>query len=473
LGAKYHLKPWEIAWQHKLRDWKESRFGLKLIQKIPHNLLDKIPYEAIPFWIASILVGIVSVGYEKLFELVESTSVKIFEYNPYLIFFLAPVFMFLSWFLVHRYEKNATGAGIPQLLAAVKIAGTRNSYLVDTLLNLKIIWVKVLSSLALLIGGGAIGREGPMLQISGSIFETVYRLIPEKWPKVSQKVMLITGGASGLAAAFNTPLGGIVYAVEELTKSHIGKFRTAVFGAVIISGLTAQLFLGSYLFLGFPKVNKLPLLGLLWVVFFAFISGYIGSLFTQGILKISEIRKKVKKGSHRALFLIMISLIFATLVFFTGKYTMGTGKHLINEILFSAEELPWFMFPARLFGSLLSFSIGGAGGIFATSLASGAALGHFLVSSLNMAQENHNIMVLVCMVGFLTGVTRTPFTAAILVLEMTDRHSAIFYFLMAGMIANLAANLVSTHSFYSQMESEIIKDMGLKTKVKDSPKSVK
>ena len=74
-----------------------------------------------------------------------------------------------------------------------------------------------------------LGEKVLPLQISGSIFQSVYRLIPESWPKVSQKIMLITGGASGLAAAFNTPLGGIVYVVEELTKSHIGKFRTACF----------------------------------------------------------------------------------------------------------------------------------------------------------------------------------------------------------------------------------------------------
>ena len=351
-------------------------------------------------------------------------------------------------------------------MAAVKIADTRNGFLVDKLLNLKIIGIKILSSLALLLGGGAIGREGPMLQISGSIFETVYRLIPEKWPKVSQKVMLITGGASGLAAAFNTPLGGIVYVIEELTKSHIGKFRTAVFGAVIISGLTAQIFLGPYLFLGFPKVNKLPFLSLLWVAGFAFISGYLGSVFAKGISVISKLRNNIKKGSHRFLIIMCFSLLFATMVFFTGHFSMGTGKHLINNILFTNEDLPWFTFPARMLGSFLSFSIGGAGGIFSTCLSSGAALGHLLVNTLNLGQENHNLMVLICMIGFLTGVTRSPFTAAILVLEMTDRHSAIFYFLMAGMIANVAANIITSQSYYGLKETEILKNLGLKIKSK-------
>lgn len=464
MKPKYHLKPWELKWHHTLRNWKETRFGLKIIGGIPEEIRSKIPYEAIPLWIASVLVGLVSVFYEKLFHWFEEAGVRLFEHNPYFIFAAAPLMMLLSWFIVDRYDKNATGAGIPQLMAAVEIAETKNGFLVDKLLNIKIIIVKIASSLVLLLGGGAIGREGPMLQISGSVFETVYRLIPEKWPRVSQKIMLITGGASGLAAAFNTPLGGIVYVVEELTKSHIGKFRTAVFSAVIISGLTAQVFLGSYLFLGFPKVQTLPFLALIWVAIFAFLAGYIGSLFTKAILKLSKLREKLKTSFHKISFVIFIGLLFATLVFFTGKNSMGTGKQLINQILFTHDQLPWYTLPARVFGSLLSFSSGGAGGIFATTLSSGAALGHFLVRLLHISADYHNILVLVCMIGFLTGVTRSPFTASILVLEMTDRHSAIFYFLLAGMIANVAANIVSDKSFYVWKYQEILRELGVKEK---------
>ena len=95
----------------------------------------------------------------------------------------------------------------------------------------------------------------PPLQIAGSIYRTVHKLLPPFWPNVSRQIMMITGGAAGLSAAFNTPLGGIVFAVEELTKTHIAQFRTAVLTAVILSGMTAQWLLGPYLMLGYPKLQ--------------------------------------------------------------------------------------------------------------------------------------------------------------------------------------------------------------------------
>ena len=123
-------------------------------------------------------------------------------------------------------------------------------------LNLRIIIVKIASSIAMILGGGAIGREGPTLQIAGSIYRTVHKLLPPFWPKVSRKVMMVTGGAAGLSAAFNTPLGGIVFAIEELTRTHIAKFRTAVLSSVILSGMTAQWLLGPYLLYGYPKWQR-------------------------------------------------------------------------------------------------------------------------------------------------------------------------------------------------------------------------
>src|SRR6202012_4632908 len=118
-------------------------------------------------------------------------------------------------------------------------------------------FIKILSSLVMALGGGVIGREGPTIQMAGSIFRKVNEWLPKWWPKVSKRNMIMTGAAAGLAAAFNTPLGGIVFAVEELTRTHISYFKTALFTAVILAGLTAQALLGPYLYLGYPDVSHL------------------------------------------------------------------------------------------------------------------------------------------------------------------------------------------------------------------------
>jgi H+/Cl- antiporter ClcA len=111
----------------------------------------------------------------------------------------------------------------------------------------------------MILGGGVVGREGPTIQIAGSVFRKINLLLPDWWPKISKRNMIMTGAVAGLAAAFNTPLGGIVFAIEELTKTHISFFRTALFTAVIIAGLTAQALFGPYLYLVYPVIKGLSL----------------------------------------------------------------------------------------------------------------------------------------------------------------------------------------------------------------------
>ena len=112
------------------------------------------------------------------------------------------------------------------------------------------------------------------------------------WPKISKKNMIMTGAAAGLAAAFNTPLGGIVFAVEELTKTHINYFKTALFTAVIIAGLTAQGLLGPYLYLGYPNVLHFSSYIIFAVVLVAIITGLAGSTMAKIILSLLRWKRK-------------------------------------------------------------------------------------------------------------------------------------------------------------------------------------
>lgn len=444
MKRRFHLSPWEIRLYRNL-----SLAGKFARRKVLENPNLRIPFQAIPLWVASLLTGLVAVAYEYLFLFFERLGRFIAAPHSWWVLLTTPAFFAAAWYATMRLAPNAGGSGIPQLLAAVDLAGTPRQAMVGRLLSVRIGLVKIGSSLVLLLGGGAIGREGPTLQVAGSVFETVYRVIPAGWARVSHRIMLITGGASGLAAAFNTPLGGIVYALEELTKSHIARFRTAVFSAVIIAGMTAQTFLGSYLYLGYPRLSALPF-SLIWaVVVISFVSGTLGAAFTRGLLWIGKFRNRFPGKAGQLAFVTGLGLLFAVVLYLTGDTAMGTGKPLINRILFEGTgSAPWYAFPVRFLGSALSFSTGSAGGIFATSLSSGASLGALMVHWGSIPAEHHNLLILVSMIGFLTGVTRTPFTAAILVLEMTDRHSAIFFFLLAGMVSNLGAAQVMSRSYY-------------------------
>jgi H+/Cl- antiporter ClcA len=344
-------------------------------------------------------------------------------------------------------------------MAAIELANPRQHHLISRLLNLRIIVVKVLSSLSVILGGGLIGREGPTIQIAGSIFRKVNEALPAWWPKISKKNMIMTGAAAGLAAAFNTPMGGIVFAVEELTRTHIRYFKTALFTAVIIAGLTAQGLFGPYLYLGYPGVSGLSPYIFLGVIGVGLVSGLGGSLTSVGMLRLMDWKKKFPKTTQQLLFALGCGLVVALLAFFSSPALIGSGKDLMTQTLFTSEKyLPWYAPVVRIAGSIFSYGAGAAGGVFAPALASGASIGSLLSSWLHLSGADTNLLVLAGMVGFLTGITRTPFTSAILVLEMTDRHSLIFYLMLAGMLAGLVSALVDRHSFYDHLKMQYLRE---------------
>lgn len=270
----------------------------------------------------------------------------------------------------------------------------------------------------------------------------------------------MTGAAAGLAAAFNTPLGGIVFAIEELTKTHISYFRTALFTAVIIAGLTAQGLFGPYLYLGYPVIKGLSTYIFLGVILVAMLAGLGGSLSGRAMLGFANLRSRLKKQNQKILFVIMCGLVVASLGFITNTGLIGSGKIIMTQVLFTSDKyLPWYAPIVRMTGSIFSFSTGAAGGVFAPALSSGACIGSVLSGWMNLSDSNANLLILSGMVGFLTGITRTPFTSSIIVLEMTDRHNLIFYLMMAGMVASLVSLLIDKHSLYDRLKIRYLKEI--------------
>lgn len=424
-------------------------------EKLKENLL-----QAVPFWIGSIITGIIAVLYARIFAFGEQTLHKILHWHLWMIFIIAPVGFVLSWWLVKRYAPFAKGSGIPQVMAAVELANPKDNHLIYKLLSLRIIVIKIFSSFVLVSSGGAIGREGPTIQIAGSIFRKVYELLPDWWPKISKKNMILTGAAAGLSAAFNTPLGGIVFAVEELSKTHINYFKTALFTAVIIAGLTAQSLAGSYLYLAYPKTNDVTLWIMFPIIFVAGISGILSSQLSVAMLKINRLKRKLKTDLANIVFLIICGLIVAAIAYFINTDILGSGKDIIERVLFTDDKTEaWYVPILRMLGPALAFTSGGAGGIFAPALSTGATLGSVFANVMNLTDNETNVLILAGMVSFLTGITRAPFTSAILVLEMTDRHSLIFHLMLAGMMSSIFSVLVSRNSLYEALKLNFINDI--------------
>src|SRR5262249_11082679 len=206
------------------------------------------------------------------------------------------------------------------------------------LLSVRIIIIKVLSSLVMVFGGGVIGREGPTIQIAGSIFRKINEWLPSWWPKISKRNMIMTGAAAGLAAAFNTPLGGIVFAVEELTRTHISYFKTALFTAVIIAGLTAQAFLGPYLYLGYPDVTHLPVSIFPLIVLVALPAGLGGAAMSKLMLRIFAWKATFRFTRQHLVYIAGCALLLAATAFFIDARVLGSGKGVMTTALFTDNK---------------------------------------------------------------------------------------------------------------------------------------
>ncbi|SET50793.1 chloride channel protein [Hymenobacter actinosclerus] len=412
---------------------------------------------ALPFWVGAFITGLVAVLYAKLFAWAEAGTRYVYHHSPeskWWFVLLTPLCFFIGWWLVNRYAPFARGSGIPQVTAAIDLSNPRHNYKVNRLLSMRVLGIKILSSLFVILGGGIIGREGPTIQISAAIFRQINRWLPGWYPKISKRNMIITGAAAGLASAFNTPLGGIVFAIEELTRTHLNFFKSALLTGVIIAGLTALNLLGPYLYLGYPRLDNIPI----WMVFVVMLVAIIGGLAASGmgeaILFIMRRKERLTSNVEKMVFPLVCGLLIALLAILVDERILGSGREIMLDTLFTENKrLSWYVPVLRVLGSILTFSTGVAGGIFAPALSAGASIGAVVAGWMYLSDTATNLLVLCGMVGFLTGITRSPFTSSILVIEMTNSHNIIFYLMMTALLANLISNLVNRHGFYDQLKS--------------------
>lgn len=432
----------------KFRQFTQSLRQLTHLDELQNHFLFNLP-----FWIAAGITGIISVLYARLFVFCEDWALA--HSSGYLILVLAPVTITVSFLLAHFFSREASGSGIPQIMASVATPENQTG-LHGRLFGFRMLIVKILGACVCVLGGGSTGREGPTLQISAAIFYQVSRLWPKSLPRPQQTLMVLAGGAGGLAAAFNTPLGGVVFAIEELSKTHISHIRTSIFQAVIICGVVAQMFMGNYLYLGQHELSQDMSGVLTQTLILAFLIGLVGAGFAQLLYFAGRWRSRQKFGGKLAITLAC-GLCFSLVFWICGPTTLGGGKRFMLEALQHADSGANVFFPvARVLGNFFTYVAGAIGGIFAPALASGAAIAQYLTSEFHL--QAPRVMMLVGMAAFLTGVTRTPFTSFVLVLEMSDSHEVILYLMLSAFVASLAGYLISPRSFYEQAAHDILQE---------------
>ncbi len=138
----------------------KTRFKLKhLFDQIRNERLRQNLLQALPFWVASFLTGLAAIVYAQSFAMAENFTTVIFHYHAWLLFIISPACFISAWWLVKKFAPYSRGSGIPQVMAAVELATPKNNDKIKKLLSFKIIFVKFFSSMILVVGGGAVGRE--------------------------------------------------------------------------------------------------------------------------------------------------------------------------------------------------------------------------------------------------------------------------------------------------------------------------
>lgn len=409
----------------------------------------------IPYWVAAALVSAVSILFAKTFAWSESMALNWVVATPQFAFVLVPAGMLISTGIVEFISWGAGGSGIPQLLAAVEVTRTPGA-LSKKLLGPKMIISKFLGSCLCVAGGGVTGREGPNLQISAGVFYLVQKI----WIRLRLKFvpdlqsMVMAGGAAGLASAFNTPLGGVVFAIEELAKVHVSVIRTYTFHAVIIAGFLTQALLGNYLYFGKFELSGPTGAEIFPLIVASAIIGLLGGIFGKAIVVTLDWR--IKRSRNMRFFMTFVfGLAVATLIYLYGRPSAGSGREVITNLLLQYHEpAPFSLGLVRGFGNFFTYCGGVVGGVFAPALSTGAAFGSWMGGL--MPGGNVQVWVLMGMVAFLTGLTRTPFTSLVLVLEMTDTHNVILTLMLSAIIAQSAAWIIDPISFYEHMSYRIV-----------------
>jgi H+/Cl- antiporter ClcA len=346
----------------------------------------------------------------------------------------------IAW-LTRRWLPGAAGSGIPQVMAALDSATPRplRRLYVSTRLTIG----KMLLTAGGLLGGLSLGREGPSVQIAAGVMHHARRWLPER-TTVNEHGLLVAGGAAGIAAAFNTPLGGIMFAIEELSRRPEERSSGLLIAAIVLAGLMSVSIYGNVTYFGVIHVPDLAGSLLAPGLTVALACGLAGGLFARllivstvgGVDGLSRWRRRspvaFAAGCGFAVALIGIA---------TDGAVYGSGYEQTRALLDGAQgHAPMYTLMKAVATWITTWS-GVPAGIFAPSLAIGAGIGSDVASLTGFVERPALIALGMC--GFLAAVTQAPLTSFIIVMEMIAGHSMVLSLMTCALVSSLVSRLIS------------------------------
>lgn len=407
-------------------------------------------------WAAASLVGCVAVAFARLSDAAQGVFR---ELPPGALRWLLPPagFALIAW-VTRSCFVGAEGSGIPQTIHALRHdlseLGTR-------FMRARVIVGRVVLTVAGLLCGASIGREGPTVHVGAAILQSAGRWMPRGNAAIRHHTLVMAGGAAGIAAAFNTPLAGVVFAIEELSRSFEERTSGTAITAVVLAGITAIGLAGNYSYFGTPDLAGKGGGVSLAMLTIAISGGLFGGVFSRVLLFVT---RGLPGGLGRfqvqrpVLFAACCGLLVAALGAMSGGQTYGTGYAEARAAIEGQAAMPWTYAPARALATLTALVSGIPGGLFAPSLSVGAGLGQWESALLGESAGPHWAVLGMC--GYLAGMTQAPLTAFVIVLEMTGGHSMALALMLTAAIGAGTSRLVSPSLYRTLAERYVPSNSG-------------
>jgi len=400
------------------------------------------------FWIGAILVSAAAMIFASLATRADELFHHTISPHPLAALAICPAGFALCAALTKRFFPGAQGSGIPQVIAAADIRDARQ---IRFILSMRLALAKLALTVLGLASGASIGREGPTVQIGASIMRALGDAAEVTKPE-QMRALVLAGGAAGVAAAFNTPLAGVVFAIEELSGSFEHRTSGRVLSAVIVAGIATTAWAGNHSYFGHTSAELEFGAGWRAVI----LCGVLGGVFGGGFAALLLAMARGLPGLAGRLvarfpvaFAALCGLCLAGLGLSLHGAVFGTGYAQARAMVGGAMDLPLHFFAAKLLATLVSYASGIPGGIFAPSLAVGAGLGRCVALLVPAAPAG--AVVLLGMAAYFAGVVQAPITAAVIVMEMTDNQAMTIPLMAASFLAYGVSRLLCRRPLYGAL----------------------
>jgi CIC family chloride channel protein len=350
--------------------------------------------------------------------------------------------------LIYRFAREAKGHGVPEVMEAVAVRGG--------IIRPRVALVKALASAICIGTGGSVGREGPIAQIGSALGSTIGQVLKLSDERVSN--LVACGAAGGIAATFNAPIAGSIFALEVI----LGQFHAVYFGAVVISAVTADVI--AHTFEGGLRAFAVPEYALVspWELVLYAVLGALAALAAIVFVRLLYLSEDLWDQIHFPEYLkpVLGGLVLGGVGLLTFKIdglprVFGVGYDSITQALFGelTVQITLALLAIKLFATILTLGSGGSGGVFAPSLFMGAMLGeafgqiaHQLFPAITAAAGAY---ALVGMAAFFSGAAHAPMTAILIMFEMTGDYSIILPLMLATVVSTLISRAIRHESIYT------------------------